>query len=99
MKKLMLATFAALLMHGALLPALAQDDAASAPPMASDIRGALKAQTGKTATVHLRSGQELSGTVSFVGDQVVRLTRLTGKDFYDAAVRLDDISAVVIKER
>lgn len=82
-----------LVMPAAFTPALADE------PVPDDIKALLKAQTGKSATVQMRSGQELTGTVVFVGDEMVRLSRLSGKDFYDAAIKLDDVSAVVFKAR
>lgn len=63
------------------------------------IQAALKERQGKTATVVLESGTELTGTVSKLDDGAVRLTELSGKEFYDAVVDLDDISAVVMRVR
>jgi len=54
---------------------------------------------GKRVKLKLRSGQELEGTVAKVGAHAVHVAQLAGMDFYDAAVRLDDISAVVVKAR
>jgi len=34
-----------------------------------------------------------------VGDKVVHLTSLTGREFFDAVVSLDQIAAVVIRVR
>ncbi|HYM37271.1 MAG TPA: hypothetical protein VES96_02605 [Nitrospiraceae bacterium] len=59
----------------------------------------LEHQMGKRVKLKLRSGQELEGTVAKVGAQAVHVTQLAGMDFYDAAVRLDDISAVIAKVR
>jgi len=59
----------------------------------------LEQQAGKRVKVKLRSGQDVEGTVSKVGHHAVHLMQLTGMDFYDAAVRLDDISAVIVKVR
>jgi len=54
---------------------------------------------GKRVTVHLKAGHELTGTVTKVGQTAVHLSELTGKEFFDAVVRLDDISALVIRVR
>jgi hypothetical protein len=59
----------------------------------------LEQQAGKRVKVKLRSGQDVDGIVSKVGHHAVHLTQLAGMEFYDAAVRLDDISAVVVKAR
>ncbi len=49
--------------------------------------------------LHLRSGEKLSGVVGEVGDHHVVLTRLTGHEFFDALVRIDDISAIEAQVR
>lgn len=59
----------------------------------------LEHQMGKCVKPKLHSGQELEGTVAKVGTHAVHVAQLTGMDLYDAAVRLDDISAVVVKAR
>ena len=63
------------------------------------IASVLKQQVGKSATLKLASGQDLSGVVRQVGDHVVHLGALKGMEFYDAAVQLDDIAAVVVRAR
>ena len=59
----------------------------------------LERQMGKRVKLKLRSGQELEGTVTKVGTHAVHVAQLAGMDFYDAAVRLDDVSAVIVKAR
>ena len=59
----------------------------------------LEHQMGKRVKLKLRSGQELEGTVTKVGTHAVHVAQLAGMDFYDAAVRLDDVSAVIVKAR
>ncbi len=54
---------------------------------------------GKDVYLLLRSGQTIQGYVKSVGDHFVHLERLAGRDFYDALVRIDDISAVEAKFR
>ncbi len=54
---------------------------------------------GKDVHLVLRSGQTVQGYVKSVGDHFVHLERLAGKDFYDALVRMDDISAVEARFR
>ena len=45
----------------------------------------------------LASGTEISGTVAEVRDHTVVLRALTGKDFYDALVVVDDVAAVEVR--
>ncbi len=59
----------------------------------------LEHQMGKRVKLKLRSGQEIEGMVAKVGAHAVHVAQLAGMDFYDAAVRLDDVSAVVVKAR
>ena len=59
----------------------------------------LKAYVGKDVTVHLRSGKTLQGYVKSVGSGLLHLEKLAGKDFYDALVRIEDISAIEAKFR
>ena len=63
------------------------------------IKDILKDQTGKRVSIRLEAGEELEGTVTKVGDQLVHISRLSRRDFYDAVVRIDRISAVIIKAR
>ncbi|MGQ0528779.1 MAG: hypothetical protein ACT4PG_02990 [Panacagrimonas sp.] len=60
---------------------------------------ALKEREGKLATVLLTSGTELTGKVSSVSDDSVKLSELTGKEFFDAVIDLDDVQAVVVRAR
>lgn len=59
----------------------------------------LAAQKGNRVTVRLQSGEELSGKVITVGDHVLQLGELSGKEFFDAAIPLDGIAAVIIRVR
>ena len=63
------------------------------------VKSILLRQTGKQVKLRLRNGEELGGVVTKVGDNVVQLSELTGKEFFDAAVSLDAISAVIVRAR
>ena len=67
--------------------------------VSSSIKDNLKAYVGKDVLIHLRSGKTFQGYVKAVGDQVVHLEKLSGRDFYDALIRIDDISAIEAKFR
>ena len=54
---------------------------------------------GKRVSVVLTTGPELAGVVTSVGDKVVHLSELTGREFFDAVVNLDQVGAVVIRTR
>ena len=59
----------------------------------------LKLFTGKDVFIHLRSGKTLQGYVKAVGNDFVHLEKLAGRDFYDAFIRIEDISAIEAKFR
>ena len=49
--------------------------------------------------LELDSGEEPGGTVRTVGDHVVHVEKVTGKEFYDAVVDLDEVAAVILRVR
>lgn len=54
----------------------------------------LKAFIGKKVTVTLDSGTSFSGFVKKVGDNLVHLEKLDGKEFFDVLIRIERISAI-----
>jgi len=82
------------------IPAAAADEAKyELKALAATIKDVLAEQTGKRVIVRLESGENLEGTVTRVGDSVVHIAKVSGRDFYDAVVRIDRISAVLFKVR
>ena len=65
----------------------------------STVKDVLVENTGKRVTLQMAGGESLEGTVSKVGEQVVHIAKLTGKEFFDAMVSIDKISAVVLRTR
>ena len=63
------------------------------------IRLNLEKFSGERVTVSLIGGGELQGVVSKVGTTTLYITELTGKEFFDAVVRLDHVNAVTVKMR
>jgi len=63
------------------------------------IKDILAENVGKRVGIKLNSNEELEGTVTKVGDSLVHLSRLSGKDFYDAVVLIDRISAISMRVR
>ena len=55
--------------------------------------------TGKRVAIRLESGEQIEGTVTMAGNSLAHISRLSGKDFYDAVVSIDKISAVIFKVR
>lgn len=63
------------------------------------IKSILVRHTGKPVKLRLKGGEELGGVVAKVGDSVVHLSELSGREFFDAAVSLDAIGAVIVRVR
>jgi hypothetical protein len=79
------------------LPTLAEDDFKLIP--GNNVRKLLVYQVGKVVTLQLSSGKELTGTVTTIGEFMVHLSHLSGREFYDAAVVYDHVEAVIVKAR
>lgn len=57
----------------------------------------LSAQVGKRVSVQLRTGEELTGVVRSVGERIVVIGELAGREFFDAAVAVDAVAAVIVR--
>ena len=79
--------------------AVAQEPARLAAAKDDTIRSVLTRHVGQRVTVKLDSGDELTGVVKLVGDEVIHLGELTGKEFFDAVIDAEDVSAVIIRVR
>lgn len=84
--------------------------AVSAPgASAEDVKFELKASagmmdilvenTGKRVALRLASGEEIEGTVTMVGNSLVHISKLSGKEFYDAVVSIDKVTAIRMRVR
>lgn len=54
----------------------------------------LQALTGKKINLTLNSGSTFTGIVKAVGKDLVHLEKLEGKDYFDALILIEDISAI-----
>jgi len=59
----------------------------------------LKLLMGKKVYVTLSSGKTFAGYIKELGDHLVHLEKLDGKSYFDALVRIEDISAIDAKFR
>ena len=59
----------------------------------------LKRNEGQKVELRLKSGEKFSGKIAAVGDKAVHVAELTGQEFYDAVISLDDVSAVIIRTK
>lgn len=78
-------------------PAAAAEETRPLPPFGENVKIVLDASIGRTVTLQMASGQEIVGTVTKVGDHVVHLARIVGREYYDAVVVLDRVDAVLFK--
>lgn len=54
---------------------------------------------GKTIEIQLKTGGQLTGKLSEIGTQSILLKELRGKEYYDALIVIDDITAIIFKAR
>lgn len=66
----------------------------------SSLKDNLKIYVGKDAVIHLRSGKSFQGYIKAVGDHLIHVEKLAGgRDYYDALIRIEDITAIETKFR
>ena len=61
------------------------------------IRQTLNQNVGKRVKIKLISGQDLEGKLGKVGAYGIVLTELTGMEFFEATVRLEQIAGVIVR--
>lgn len=54
----------------------------------------LKALKGKKVYLALDSGKTLAGIISEVGEHLLHLEKLEGKEYFDALIRIEEIGAI-----
>jgi small nuclear ribonucleoprotein (snRNP)-like protein len=60
----------------------------------SSLADNLKSLIGKKVYVALDSGKTLAGFVKEVGNDLMHLEKLDGKDYFDALIRIENICAM-----
>ena len=65
---------------------------------AFSVKQTLSSFTGQRVLLKTAAG-DIEGTVVSVGDHIVHIAKLSGKDYYDAVVVIDQIIAVVFRAR
>ncbi len=91
----------ALIRQALILGALSFGTLAQAAPLAvgptDTIVSQLQAQKGKKVTLRLSSGEEISGTVAMAGKDVIHLTEVVGREFFDAVVQTSAVTAMLVR--
>ncbi len=57
----------------------------------------LQKNVGQMVELRMKSGEKIGGKVEKLGAKLVHLSELSGAEFYDAAVAIDDVSAIVVR--
>jgi hypothetical protein len=96
MQKLIATVAAAFFFALPALPAQAQDLNVSA---SDTLQSVLAAQKGKRVTLRLSGGQEITGVMREATARLVVLGGLTGREFFDAAVPLEKVEAVLVRTK
>ncbi len=96
--------FVSCLLFMLMMPAVSAADASAQEAKfeikaSATISDVLQDRVGKRTTIRTQSGEDIEGTVVTVGNSVVHVTNLAGKEFYDAVISIDRISAVIIRVR
>ena len=63
------------------------------------VKSVLLRQVGQVVELRLGSGEKIGGKVEKVGENLVHLTQLTGAEFFEAAVDIESVSAVVVRAK
>ena len=61
------------------------------------VKTVVERQAGQQVELRLKSGEKISGKVAKVGEKSIHLVEITGQEFYEALVLIDDVSAVVVR--
>ena len=77
------------------LPALAD----SSIPANATVVSTLNTNVGKSVTVRLAGGEELTGVVRAASDKTLILVQLSGREFFDAVITLASVQAVIVRNR
>ena len=63
------------------------------------MRDVLAENIGKQVALTLVNGSDVEGTIKSVGLSLVHVTRLSGREFFDAVVSIDKIASVRMRMR
>ena len=90
----------ALLLLTAMIPTSRAEPAKLDLQPADTVQTLLERQVGQVVELRLKAGgDKIGGKVEKVGTKLLYLSQLTGAEFFEAAVDLDSISAVVVRAK
>ena len=59
----------------------------------------LKNHIGENVYIHTEGGKEINGKLQFIGAKVIQVSRVAGRDYYDAVIDIDHIETAMIRVR
>ena len=62
--------------------------------VSSSLADNLKSLLGKKVSVTLISGKTFTGLIKEVGNHLIHMEKLEGKEYFDALLRIENISAI-----
>jgi hypothetical protein len=63
------------------------------------MQAVLLRQVGQAVELRMRSGEKIGGKLDKVNEKLAHLSQLTGAEYFDAVVNIDDIAAVVVRAK
>lgn len=91
--KLFLAALVALCLGSVSLFAQGKIDLQSS----DTVQSILQKNVSQMIELRMKSGEKIGGKVEKLGDKLIHLSELSGADFFDAVVAIDDVSAVIVR--
>ncbi len=66
---------------------------------ADTMRSLLERNVGQTVDLRLASGEKIGGKIEKVNEKLVHLSQLTGAEFYDAVVGIENVAAIALRTK
>lgn len=63
------------------------------------VQTVLQRQIGQPVELRMKSGEKLGGKLEKLNEKAVHLTQLTGAEYFDAVIAVDNIAAVVVRAK
>lgn len=66
---------------------------------ADTMQSILERNIGQVVDLRLKSGEKIGGKVEKVTEKLAHLSQLTGAEFYDAAIDMEEIAAISVRTK
>ena len=81
----------------ALIHTMAFAESAIGFQSSDSVTSVLKRQVGQRVELRLKSGEKIGGKIEGLGEKLVHLSAVTGMEYYEAVVAVEDVSAVLVR--